>query len=258
MPSTMPDGLDAGHANIDWAGLIPDEEWALYRCALDGAGERGIPFALGGGFAFSYYSRRWRDTKDLDLYVLPDDRERMIETLTGAGFHDCYDRKPYDRAWIYRGCRDGVIVDVIWAMANGRAETDVEWLRRAQCVEVKGLRLRVLPPEELIWAKLYVLQRDRCDWPDLLNILFTQGPNLDWAHLLERVGEDARVLGGLLSLLAWMCPGTAGRLPEWLWDRVGLLPPAAGTSPAAERRRVALLDSRDWFGPGQPGSNGSR
>jgi hypothetical protein len=243
-------------AEIDWAGLIPEHDWQLYRRVLDLTLKEGIPFALGGGFAFSYYSRRWRDTKDLDLYVLPHDRERMVEILNQTGFRDLHDQKPYDRKWIYRGWLDDVITDIIWAMANQRAEVDEVWLGRSPEIELHGLKLRLLPAEELIWAKLYVMQRDRCDWPDLLNILNVRGPGLDWRHLLTRVGDDVRLLGGVMSVFCWMCPGRAVALPSWIWDRLGLHPPAAGSDCECNRRRVALLDSRDWFGPIRSGEKG--
>lgn len=233
----------------DWSRHIPEGEWALYRRVLDGMLEQNIAFALGGGFAFSYHAHRWRDTKDIDLYVLPRDRQRTIEIVERAGFQDLHDQKSYDRGWIYRGTRDGVIADIIWAMANQRAQVDEEWLRRGPTVELRGLRLKMLPAEELIWAKLYIIQRERCDWPDLLNILYVQGPSLDWGHLLDRVDQESRVLGGLLALFSWMCPARAAEFPPWLWESVGLRPPAAAPDVPLDSRRVALLDSRDWFGP---------
>lgn len=236
-------------AAMDWSSLIPDNEWQLYRKVLDEVLKQRIPFALGGGFAFSYYARRWRDTKDIDLYVLPRDRERVIAIVEQAGFADFHDQKPYDRKWIHRGEREGVITDIIWAMANQRAHVDEAWLSGGSEIELRGLRLKVLPPEELIWAKLYVVQRERCDWPDLLNILHVQGPRLDWAHLLKRVQNDVRVLGALLNLFSWMCPAQAAELPEWIWEPLGLHAPRGGPDCGVSRERVALLDTRDWFGP---------
>lgn len=233
----------------NWSHLIPDNEWALYRKVLDGMLDQKIPFALGGGFAFSFHALRWRDTKDIDLYVLPRDRERTIEIVESAGFRDLHGEKPYDRAWIYRGTRERVIADIIWAMANQRAQVDDDWLQRGPEVELRGLRLKMLPAEELIWAKLYIIQRERCDWPDLLNILYVRGATLDWQHLLGRVDGEARVLGGLLNVFSWMCPGKAAELPSWIWEPMSLRPPAPLPDVPVDSRRVALLDGRDWFGP---------
>lgn len=76
----------------------------------------------------------------------------------------------------------------------------------------------VLPVEEMIWDKLYVMQRDRCDWPDTLNLLYAAGPTLDWQYLFGRLASDAPL---------------------------GLPPPQAG--PDTDRARADLLDRRAWF-----------
>lgn len=234
---------------IRLAELISPHDWTLYRVVLEAAQRQGMRFALGGGFAFSAYARRWRDTKDMDLYVLPDERQAMIEIVLASGFADYFEREPYDRNWIFRGYREGVIVDVIWQMANQRAKVDDRWLTRGPEITIRGLTVRLLAVEDLIWAKLYVLQRERCDWPDLLNVIYVQGPQMDWNYLLEQVGDDAAVLGGVLHLLGWMCPERAQELPEWIWPRVGLLKPRPGPDCRENRRRIRLLDTRDWFGP---------
>jgi len=228
--------------------MIPDEQWSVYRRVIDGARTRGLRFALGGGLAVSTYTGRWRNTKDLDLYIRPQDREAMVETLRRAGLSDYYEQLPYDRNWIFRGYRDGTIVDVIWSLANYRAQVDEAWVTRGPEVIVRGERLRLLPPEEAIWSKLHVLQRDRCDWPDVLNLIYAVGPTLDWEHLLGRVGEDAPLLSGLLSVFTWLCPGRAQELPSWLWKRLRL-PDPPNPAPEVDRRRVNLLDSRPWFSP---------
>jgi hypothetical protein len=239
---------------VDWSQVIPDQQWALFRPVLITARARGLRFAIGGGLAFSAYSGRLRNTKDMDLFVRPADREALITLLTEAGYQDYYEQLPYDRKWIYRGIRDGEIIDVMWQMANYRTEVDDDWLTRGPIVEIRGEEVRLLAPEELLWSKLYVLQRERCDWPDLLNILYTVGPELDWAHLLERLADDAPVLGGLLNVFGWLCPERARDLPSGLWHQVGLLGPATGPRCDEDRRRVELLDRRDWFGPQTEGS----
>lgn len=238
---------------LNWSDLIPDPQWMLFRDVLEIALDRGLDFAIGGGLAYSLFSRRWRNTKDMDLYIFPTDRDRFVECVSQAGYTDFYAQKAYDRSWIYRGFREGAIVDLIWQMANHRAQVDEAWLRRGPEIEIRGMRLRFLAVEELIWAKLYVLQRDRCDWPDLLTIIHAQGPALDWAYLLDRIGDDRRVLGGVMNLFAWMCPARAAELPAWIWEPMGLREPELGLDCREDPHRVRLLDTGDWFGPNQPG-----
>lgn len=234
---------------IDWEALIPEAEWQHYQSAIDELRAKGVRFALGGGLAFSEYASRVRNTKDLDLYIFPWDRDAAVKAVLAAGFEDYFDQCPYDRSWIFRAYKEPVIVDLIWTSPNHRFAVDPRWLTRGRDVIIRGVRMKVIPPEELIWAKMYVLQHDRCDWGDILNVLDNLGPLLDWRHLLDRVGPDKPLLTGVLSTFRWMSPDRARSLPPWLWEQVGLLPPEPDATGETSQERVALLDSRDWFGP---------
>ncbi len=215
---------------------------------IDQAIERNIEFALGGAFAVAVYTGSWRNTKDLDLYVMPGDRDAMIEVLTKCGLRDYFDTKPYDRWWIYRGVRDDTIVDVIWAMANHRQTIDELWMS-GPIIDIHGRKLKVLPAEAMLWDKLYIMQRDRCDWPDLLNLLYSVGPDVDWDHLLCRIGDDLPLVTAVLSVFRWLSPARVQTMPEWIWDRVGLPPAPHSAAPEIDWRRASLLDMRPWYGP---------
>jgi hypothetical protein len=228
--------------------MIPPNEWRIYRQVLTAAEQARIPFAVGGAFAVATYTGTWRNTKDLDLYVLPEYKERMIEMLTGLDFTDYYEKVPYDRWWIYRSTRDDTIVDVIWAMANHRAQIDDLWMSGPE-IDLQGIRVRMLPAEAMLWDKLYIMQRDRCDWPDALNLIYSAAGEIDWAYLIDRMDEDRALLAGALSVFRWISPGRAGELPDWIWERLGLEPPAAASAPEIVKRRVDLLDTRPWYGP---------
>src|SRR5262249_10863378 len=161
-----------------------------------------------------------RNTKDLDLYVLPKDRACMVQALSDAGLEDYFEKLPYDRGWIHRGIKDDAIVDVIWRMANRRTFVDERWIFGGAEAMLRGERWRVLPVEEFVWAKLYVMQPDRCDWQDVFNVLSVTGDRLDWDHLLGRLGEDRAVLSAALQVYAWVCPRLALRLPSSLWKEL--------------------------------------
>jgi hypothetical protein len=223
---------------------VPVEDWPLYHEALQAVQHAGVPFAVGGGVAFGCYAHRSRYTKDLDLFLRPADRERAMEAILAIGFEDYYTQLPYQRHWIYRGYRDGLILDLIWQMANERADVDDQWLSRGPVLAIHGTPVRLVPVEEMIWGKLYVLQRERADWPDLWNIFAYSGQRIDWAHLADRVGEDLPLLASVVQVYGWLVPELAARLPADVWQRLGIARPAGA---AQGNRRVALLDSRDWF-----------
>jgi hypothetical protein len=228
--------------------LIPDDQWRFYEEVLLAAAKTGAHFALGGAFAWAAHTGLFRNTKDLDLYVMPSDREKFISALTSLNAHDLYDELPYDRGWIYRATRDGFIVDVIWSMANYRRELDSDYVSGGPTLDLRGIRLKVLPAEELVLNKLYILQRGRCDWFDVFNVLYCTHGRLDWTRLLNKLDDDVPLLGAALRVFAWLAPGCAARFPDDLWNKVGLRTPAED-GPDFIRERVNLLDSRPWFLP---------
>ncbi len=217
----------------------------IYAEVLRQTRRKGIPCAIGGGIAVGLYVPQRQSTKDIDIYVKPSDCDEMIALVTARGLKDYYAKLPYDRHWIYRSYKGDCIVDVMWGMPNRRAVVDDEWLTRGPEIEIHGERVRALPPEEVIWAKLYVLQRDRSDWPDILNILYATGPSLDWNHLIARVGADAALLEAVLSIFAWLCPARAAQIPAAVRRKIKM----AARQPQGGVARDNLLDTRPWFLP---------
>ena len=225
-----------------WAERIPAERWEIYSSVFRAADARKIPFALAGAFATATHTGRWRDTNDLDMYTLPEHRREMQEIIESIdGLHDIYDEFPYHRDWTYRATNGKTIVEVIWTMQNHRADVDVPWLRRWGEIEARGARFFVAPPEEMMWAKLYVLHRLRTDWPDVLHYINVCGSGLDWVHLYDRLGPDYPLLGGALSVFSWLNPQRAAELPEWVWEKFGVCKPALdGTSESLDQRLQLL------------------
>jgi hypothetical protein len=222
--------------------------WDLYARVMQHARRNGVRFAVGGGMATSFYTGMWRPTKDIDLYVLPEDRDAAIAATRSAGMQDYFEQQPYDRGWIYRAVSDGVIVDVIWAMANGCGAVEAQWLDRGAVTGVLRTRFALLAPEELVVTKLHVLQRDRCDWPDLLNVLYAAGPVMDWERLLRALAHEERLLASLVLMFSWLAPGRAAQFPPWLWHRLRIAPPDAA-GPVRDQGRIERLDTRPWFTP---------
>lgn len=231
------------------ADPFPPTNWEIYRRVIERARERDVPFALGGAIGLCAYTGQWRTTRDLDFYIRPDDRDAMIQVLAESGLSDYYEKASYDRGWIYRGHADDTIADLIWGMPNQRTQVDHIWLDNGPEVTICGERLAIVPPEEMLWAKLYVMQRERCDWPDIFNLLYATGPTLDWEHLLERVGTDLPLLTSLLSTFRWLAPAHARTFPAWLWRHVELPVPEMQAGAEIMKERAFLLDTRPWFLP---------
>lgn len=240
-----------GEPTIDgaWSTLIPEDQWDIFRLGTSAIDEASVPYLLGGALALATYTGHWRNTKDVDVILRPDHRAAAISALQRAGFSDYHEHETYDRSWIFRGFHRGMIFDVIWEMPNHRFAVDAAWFERATSILLRNQRYAVAPVEELARMKLYVMQRERCDWVDVFNIFASAEDRIDWAWLVERLGCDVPLLHGALAVFNWLCPDRAYQLPGWLRHQLSLPPIATDDATQAETRRAHLLDSRPWFAP---------
>jgi hypothetical protein len=245
-------GSTAASGDAPWGELMPEDQWQVFKAGVDAFEADGIGYLLHGALALATYTGHWRNTKDVDVVIRPADRERAIAALRGAGFEDYFDREGYDRSWIFRGIRDDVLFDVIWDLPNHRVAIDEEWFKRAQPLQLHGRSFSVVPAEELVRVKLYVLQRERCDWVDVLNVLAGAVGSIVWRWLVDRMGRDVALLQGALAVFNWLSPHRARTLPAWLRAQFALHDMQVDDLVAAEERRVRLFDSRPWFAAHQP------
>jgi hypothetical protein len=124
---------------------------------------------------------------------------------------------------------------------------------------VLDVPVHLAPPEEMIWSKSFVMERERFDGADITHILRTSGPAIDWVRLLRRFGPHAAVLLAHLVLFQFVYPDHRHHVPEWvmaeLWRRSqtpGPLPPklCRGTLVSREQYLTAVktwgyLDARE-------------
>jgi hypothetical protein len=130
---------------------------------------------------------------------------------------------------------------------------DAAWFERATRLQLHGRTFLAVPAEELVRVKLYVMQRERCDWVDVLNVLAGAADRMNWRWLVERMGRDLALLHGVLAVFNWLSPQrAASALPAWLREQFALPVIVAEDGPAMEARRVGFFDSRPWFALHQP------
>ncbi|SRR5579883_989519 len=227
---------------------ISEDQADFYRDVLEAARKTGLPFALGGAFAWATYTSYLRNTKDIDLYVPKDLRHDFIHAVTSIGAIDYYDFLGYDRRWIYRSTRDGYIADIIWDMANYVRPLDDDYFNAQNRLTLWDTEYAVIPAEELILNKLYIMQRGRCDWFDVFNVLYCTKGDLDWERLIRKMGPDSILLASAINVFAWLCPGCVGLFPSDLWGALKLERPSE-EGPDIVESRVNYLDSRPWFIP---------
>jgi hypothetical protein len=183
---------------------------AFYTDALRLLDASGIPYLVGGTFAFSRYTKIGRETKDLDVFLRPSDVERTLRAFGGAGYRA---ELPYPH-WLGKVSRGEDFIDVVFASGNGVAQVDDEWFTRAAESEVLGMRLRLCPLEEMIWSKAFVQERERFDGADVLHLIREAGRDLDWARLLDRFGDHWPVLLAHIVLFRYVYPDRRDYVPQ--------------------------------------------
>ncbi len=203
-----------------------------------------IPFLVGGAYALDVYVGISRDTKDFDLFVLREDVPRVLDVFAAAG----YRTKIIAPHWLAKVFGNDGVTDIIFNSGNGICEVDREWFEHARPCELFDLRLRLCPPEETIWQKAFLMERERYDGADVAHLIRACGASLAWGRLLERFGDHWPVLLSHLILFRYIFPNEEALVPYWVLKR--LLDCARfGTTARVVSGRVCrgpLLSSRQY------------
>ncbi|PYE53131.1 nucleotidyltransferase family protein [Deinococcus yavapaiensis] len=175
-----------------------------------------VPFLLGGAYALARYTGIERHTKDLDVFVRPEDARRTLDALARAG----YETDLTFPHWLGKAHRGREFIDVIFSGSNGVGRVDDAWFEHAVHDEVFGESVSLCPAEEMIWHKAYVQERERFDGADVAHLLRARADRLDWDRLVSRFGPHRRVLLAHLVLFGFIYPGERHRVPEALLARL--------------------------------------
>jgi hypothetical protein len=192
------------------AGIIEAERF--YADALRTLVRSRVPFMIGGAYALRVYAGIVRHTKDLDVFCARRDRERVVRALVKAG--ERVERG--ERTWLVKVYRGDLFIDVIYSSGNGLCNVDAGWFQHARPARLLGSRVRLIPPEEMIWSKSFVQDRYRYDGADIAHILRRRGRTLDWQRLLDRMGPDWEVLLGHVVNFRFVYPAERANVPEWV------------------------------------------
>ena len=189
--------------------MVETPSRAFYREAMDVLSRAGVPFLVGGAFAFIHQAGIDRSTKDLDIFVRPSDVNRLLAACASAG----YDADLAFSHWLAKIRTPNGFIDVIFSSGNGVAVVDDGWFEHATEREVVGVLVKVAPAEESIWSKSFVMERERYDGADVAHIILAHGDDLDWRRLIDRFGAHWRVLLSHLILFGFIYPSERSKVP---------------------------------------------
>jgi hypothetical protein len=222
----------------------------FYRHVMGELEAQRVPFLVGGAYAFERYTGIGRHTKDFDLFLHPRDVERTLALLTVAG---CETELSFPH-WLAKARSGEDVVDLIFSSGNGVALVDDDWFKYSVAEIVLDVPVRLIPAEEMIWSKSFVMERERYDGADVAHVLRACADTLDWPRLVRRFDSHWRVLLHHLVLFGFIYPCERARVPAGVMSELMGRLDAELTRPAPERvcqgtlisRAQYLIDVEQW------------
>lgn len=234
----------------DTAAHTPDElephpqVEAFYTESLKLLVESGIPFLLSGTYAVSAYTGIVRPTKDLDVFCKAGDYPKILAWFQERG----YRTEVEDERWIAKVWQDAHFFDVIYNMSNATVPVNDDWFRGTHTICVYGTEVKITPPTELIWSKVFIQDRYRYDGADIAHVILKKHDEIDWERLLAYLEPYWEVLLVHLLNFRFAYPTERARVPKWLMEElIGRLNAQLHLPPANVKVcRGRLFSPRDY------------
>jgi hypothetical protein len=193
------------------------EALAFYREALDLLQESGARFMLGGAFATFHHTGIYRNTKDLDVFCKSTEYPKILKHFGSKG----YRTELTDVRWLAKVFKGDFFLDIIFNTVNNICRVDDDWYEHAIEAEFLGTTIKVLAPEDLVWCKIYVQNRERYDGADINHVLLKQGRNMNWKRLAHHMEQHWHLLLAQLLSFQFVYPAEYQDIvPRWLFDEL--------------------------------------
>jgi hypothetical protein len=218
-----PQHASAGDLELSFRGravvrplYLAPAEADLFRRWLAILRRTGVPCALGGAYAQYAFTGVWRDSKDLDAFVRPQDVRAVLDAFEAEGF----ETEVRDQHWLAKVHSAPHLLDVLFAVRHmTRLRIADEWLRTAASARFLGVPTRLLRPEEIIATKVYIANRDRFDGADILHMVRALQGEVDWQRVVDLLEGDEEIVLWHLVLFAFAYPMHREWLPGELMRR---------------------------------------
>ena len=175
-----------------------------------------IPFLLSGTYALSCYTGITRPTKDVDLFATAGDSLKILAYFKEHEFQV----EIVDERWLARITRGELFVDVIFNMPTASTHVTEDWFRNAPDTHLFGTKVKLVPPTEFVWSKMFVQDRYRYDGADVAHMILKRHDEIDWHRLLSHMELHWEVLLMHLLNFRWIYPSERDHVPRWLMDEL--------------------------------------
>ena len=163
-----------------------------------------VPYMLGGGLAA--WARGGPPTEhDVDFFVRPEDAERALEALVGAGMKA--ERPP--EGWLLKAWDGETLIDLIFSPMGGGI--DDGYFERAEEIEVAAQRLPVASLGDVLSTKLLALSEQEPDLSSVLELARSLREQIDWDFVRARTAGSpfARAFFTLVEELGVVEPSSS-------------------------------------------------
>jgi len=217
-------------------------EFYVHSMELMRAG--GLPFLVGGAYAFARYTGIERHTKDFDVFIRREDFPKAKSIFEAEGYESSL-TFPH---WLGKVFKGDDFIDLIFSAGNGVAVVDDIWFKKAVDGVVFDVDVKLIPPEEMIWSKGLIMERERFDGADVAHVLLAVGDRLDWRRLIDRYAHLWRGLYAHLVLFGFTYPSSRSQIPAWVMEELGARLAAETAQPdASEKICYGTIISRQQY-----------
>jgi hypothetical protein len=194
----------------------PPAAEAFYSEVLKLMAESRIPFLVSGTYALAAYTGIDRPTKDVDVFAKAGDALKMLKFFKEHGF----DVEIVDERWLSRITRGELFVDIITNMPTVTTHVTDEWFANAPSTELFGAKVRLVPPTQFVWSKIFVQDHHRYDGADVAHMILKKHEDIDWERLLSHMELYWEVLLMALLNFRFVYPSERHVIPRWIMDEL--------------------------------------
>jgi hypothetical protein len=222
----------------------PPAAEAFYSEVLQLMAKSEIPFLVSGTYALASYTGIDRPTKDVDVFAKAGDALKLLAYFREHGL----DVGIVDERWLGRITRGELFVDVIYNMPTVTTHVTDEWFVNAPRTELFGAKVRLVPPTQFIWSKIFVQDHHRYDGADVAHMILKCHDRINWEKLLSHMELYWEVLLIALLNFRFVYPSERGPRPGWLMDELleRLGDQADVKGPAKKVCRGRIFSPRDY------------
>ena len=218
LPRSRLEGVAKVHTLERKPALIkpPPAAEAFYSEVLQLMAKSELPFLVSGTYALASYTGIDRPTKDVDVFAKAGDALKMLHYFKEHGF----EVEIVDERWLNRVTRGDLFVDIITNMPTVTTHVTDEWFVSAPDAELFGAKVKLVPPTQLIWSKIFVQDHHRYDMADVAHMILKCHDAIDWKQLLSHMELYWEVLLIALLNFRFVYPSERDVIPTWIMDEL--------------------------------------